>query len=183
MSDEFDIATCTEAELWRHVAAHLAARGDPAVLVGGAVVAIYTEGAYRSGDLDLVLEDLMGSNVDAHMSQIGFQRRGRYFEHPKCPHLFVEFVAGPVGIGNDTNIEPDEVLVNGQTIKLLSPTDCVRDRLASYIHFGARECLDQAVLVARSHSVDWTRIESWCRGEGPSGPLAYQDLERLARAR
>lgn len=183
MSDELDLSTCTEAELWRHVATHLETNGIPVVLVGGAVVAIYSEGAYRSGDLDFVPLGLFDVPVEACMAAIGFHRHGRHFEHPECPHLFVEFVAPPVGIGADVHIVPREEHVAGRTLKILSQTDCVRDRLASYIHFRARECLDQAALVARAHPVDWKVIERWCRGEGAGGPAALEDLKRLARAR
>jgi hypothetical protein len=86
------------------------------------VVAIYTEGAYRSGDLDFVPTSLFGPAVDECMARIGFVREGRHFEHPDCPHLFVEFVAPPLGIGADTEIVPRKETVSGQTIKILSPT-------------------------------------------------------------
>jgi hypothetical protein len=178
---EIDLSTCTEAELWHHVAAHLEASGVGVVLVGGAVVAIYTEGAYRSGDLDFVPEELFENRLQACMEEIGFHLEGRHFEHPSCPHLFVEFVAGPLGIGNDVSIVPREEDVQGRTLKILSPTDCVRDRLASYIHFRARECLDQALLVVRAQAVDWDAIERWCLGEGPRGVEAFEELKRLAR--
>lgn len=181
MSAEFDHSTCTEAQLWRHVAGHLESRGIGVVLVGGAVVAVHTEGAYRSGDLDFVPERLFEERIEACMGDIGFLRRGRHYEHPACGHLFVEFVSGPLGIGEDLAIEPDRVVADGHELKLLSPTDCVRDRLASYIHFQARECLDQAVLVAKARSVDWEKIERWCRDEGVGGEQAFADLSRLCR--
>lgn len=47
-------STCTEEQLWKYVASHLAKNGIDTILVGGAVVAIYSGGAYRSGDLDFV---------------------------------------------------------------------------------------------------------------------------------
>ena len=56
--DPPDWSRCTEEELWRYVGWHLEGAGIRSVLVGGAVVAIYTEGLYRSGDLDLVPDDL-----------------------------------------------------------------------------------------------------------------------------
>lgn len=52
---EPDWKTCSEEQLWKYVAAHLAKNGIDTILVGGAVVAIYSEGAYKSGDLDFVL--------------------------------------------------------------------------------------------------------------------------------
>jgi len=51
-----DWTNCTEEELWRYVAWHLEGAGIRSVLVGGAVVSIYTEGLYRSGDLDMVTD-------------------------------------------------------------------------------------------------------------------------------
>jgi hypothetical protein len=172
-------ATCTEEELWRFVATHLERNGIGVVLVGGAVVSVHSRGAYRSGDLDFVPEALFSKTPDDAMAEIGFHRTGRHSVHPDCHHLFVEFVAGPLGIGEDHHIVPQEMDEGDVSIKLLSPTDCVRDRLASYIHFGARECLDQAALVARAHSLDWEKVERWCQEEGSGGPVAYADLRRI----
>jgi hypothetical protein len=173
-----DLACCTVEELWRFVAVHLERRGIGVVLVGGAVVSVYTEGAYRSGDLDFVREEFFAEDLPAAMSEIGFEKEGRHYRHPECGHLFVEFVSGPVGIGADRRIEPAKVTTRGTTIKLLSPTDSVRDRLAGFIHFGSRDYLDQAVMVAVAREIDWRTVERWCRGEGPAGPAAYAELHR-----
>jgi hypothetical protein len=76
---------------------------------------------------------------------VGFKKvRGRHYEHPECSHLIVEFPPGPISIGDDYKIAPEEIKCEGQVIRILNPTDCIRDRLASYIHFKARECLDRA---------------------------------------
>lgn len=175
-----DFSTCTVEELWRFVATHLERRGIGVILVGGAVVSVYSKDAYRSGDLDFVKEDLFvrQESLDEAMAEIGFRRQTRHFAHPECKHLFVEFVSGPVGIGEDTEIVPQEVTVDGVTIKLLSPTDCVRDRLAGFIYHGGRDQMDQAVLVASAHSVDWTKVEEWAMGEAPGSEEAYAELRR-----
>ncbi|MHC4955902.1 MAG: hypothetical protein ACYTGZ_18805 [Planctomycetota bacterium] len=174
-----DLATCTVEELWRLVAAHLEKRGIGVVLVGGAVVSVLSRDAYRSGDLDFVRDDLFGrQDIEEVMAEIGFRRRNRHFVHPKCLHLFVEFVSGPVGIGEDTNITPDEVTEDGVTIKILSPTDCVRDRLCGFIYHGTRDQMDQAVLVASAHPVDWNKVEQWVEREAPGSEEAYAELRR-----
>lgn len=173
-----DLSVCTVEELWRFVAAHLESRDIGVVLVGGAVVSVYSEGAYVSGDLDFVRAALFAQNVEGAMAEIGFAREGRHFRHPDCPHLFVDFVSGPLGIGEDTRIEPAEASEGDVTIKILSPTDSVRDRLAGFIHFGSRDYMDQAVLVASAQEVDWNKIERWCRGEGTNGPEAFAELRR-----
>lgn len=172
---KIDFKSCDEKELWHYVAVHLKKRGFDTVLVGGAVVSIYTNGLYRSGDLDFVKLSLFNDGLDEAMNEIGFQRKGRLFIHPECSHLYVEFPGGPpLGIGEDNNIVADEVEVDGEVIKIYSPTDCVKDRLASYIHFKAPECLDQAVLVAQMHPVKLEEIKTWCFGE--KGESQWEDF-------
>ena len=169
--------SCTESELWEYVASRLQQNGIESVLVGGAVVSIYSSGAYRSGDLDLIVGALFRDRLPKAMASIGFQKKGRHYIHPSCSHLFVEFPPGPLAIGDDTSIQPDQKAVNGAVIKILSPTDCIRDRLASFIHFRSRDALDQAVLVARTQPFDINRIRSWCLKEKAEG--AWEEFRRL----
>ncbi len=162
-----NLSSCSENELWEYVAVHLKRKGIDTILVGGAVVAIYSKGAYQSGDLDFVKGSIFITNLEKSMNEIGFKKHGRHFVHPKCKHIFVEFPGGPpLGIGEDNTIVPDVVDVEGTFIKILSPTDSVKDRLASFIHFKASECLDQAVLMAKNQDVNLTSIKRWCKNEG-----------------
>lgn len=175
-----NLSICTEKELWEYIAVHLKRRGIDTVLVGGAVVAIYSKGAYQSGDLDFVKESILVTNLEESMNEIGFKKKGRHFVHPKCKHIFVEFPGGPpLGIGEDNSIVPDEVEVEGTKIKILSPTDCVKDRLASFIHFKASEALDQAVLVAKNQEVNLTSIKRWCKNEGSE--WAFDEFLKLLK--
>ena len=165
---------CTEEEVWLYVCWNLAKNGIQTILVGGAVAAIYSEGAYKSGDLDIVLKTYIDGVVPKVMASMGFQKSpGRHYIHPKCDK-FIEFVNGPAGIGDDVKIKPDARLVEGQTLYIYSPTDCIRDRLASYIYFKARECLDQAVLVAKRFPFDHNKVKAWCEQEGSTE--AYKEL-------
>jgi len=172
-----DWPQCTEEELWHYVAWHLEGAGIRSVLVGGAVVAIYTEGIYRSGDLDLVPDDLAPLKLESTLAAIGFQpSKSRYFKHPECDHLLLEFPPGPVELGEEFPVIPAELECEGRTLRLLSPTDCVKDRLAAYIHWGVRDCFDQAALVCRRQAarVDLEKIRRWCEREGGTG--AFDEL-------
>lgn len=172
---KIDFKNCTEKELWHYVAVHLKKKDIDTVLVGGGVVSVYTDGLYKSGDLDFVRVEMFTSGIEEAMNKIGFKKHGRHYIHPKCKHLFVEFLGGPpISIGEDNNIIPDEIEVEGQIIKIYSPTDCVKDRLASYIHFNAPECLDQAVMLAKIHPVKLKEIEKWCVGE--KGEQQWEDF-------
>jgi hypothetical protein len=164
------------------VAWHLEGAGIRSVLVGGAVVAIYTEGLYRSGDLDIVPDDMHRERLDVVLQEIGFEPgKSRYFKHPLCQHLFLEFPRGPVEIGEEFPVIPDEIEVEGRKLRLLSPTDCVKDRLAGYIHWNSRANFDQAVLICRRQidRVDLKQVERWCGQEG--GLAAFKELERHLR--
>ncbi len=172
---KINFKTCTEEQLWKYVATYLKTKGIDTILVGGAVVSIYSEGVYKSGDLDFVLSSMFTKGLPEAMKEIGFTKKGgRHFIHPDCKHLHVEFPGSFLEIGEDNNIKPDEIECEGVKIKILSPTDCVKDRLASYIHFKARECLDQAVLVGKRHPVKLEAIKKWCKNEGAEN--AFDDF-------
>lgn len=70
----------TEREVWEYVAVQLKKRGVDTVLVGGAVVAIYSDGLYRSGDLDLVRDSMALQTVaeEALDQAVRVARRQKY---------------------------------------------------------------------------------------------------------
>lgn len=71
---EPDWKSCSEEQVWEYVAWHLASNGIETILVGGAVAAIYSEGAYKSGDLDFVLKTYVEGKVTTVMEAIGFKQ-------------------------------------------------------------------------------------------------------------
>ena len=174
-----DWSNCTEEDLWKFVAWHLSKEGIESTLVGGSVVSIYSQGAYRSGDLDFIISDSDREKIDQILLRLGFKKEGRHFVHPDCHHLFVEFPPGPLAIGSDYKIIPAKMIHQKQVLRILSPTDCVCDRLASFIHFKTRDSLDQAVLVACSNTIDLDRIKKWCRKD--NGLEQYREFLALLK--
>jgi hypothetical protein len=156
----------TQAELGAYVQSHLRERGIDVVLSGGAVVAIYTNGKYVSGDLDFVNRyGIKRSTIAEVMEEMGFTEMGRHFEHPETA-FFVEFPPGPLAIGESYAIKLQELdLATGKLI-LITPTECVKDRLAWYYHTGDQQSLLHAIMVATDHPVDLKEIEKWSEGEG-----------------
>lgn len=168
-----DYKNCSEDELWRYVAVELKKKGIDTILVGGAVVSVYSDGIYKSGDLDFVLGSMFTKGLPEAMKSLGFIKKSRHYIHPDCSHLYIEFPGTvPLGIGEDYSIVPDEVVVQGTVIKIFSPTDCVKDRLATYVYFNDRDGLDQALLIAGKHPVDYKSIEDWCKAEGQTDCFA-----------
>jgi hypothetical protein len=156
----------TQAELGAYVQSHLGANGIDVVLSGGAVVAIYTSGRYVTRDLDLVNRYSAGRPaIRAVMQELRFREEARHFQHPDSDFL-VEFPPGPLSIGEEEITDIVELKTETGTLRTISPTDCVKDRLAWYYHFGDRQCLSQAVLVAQEHAIDMADIGRWSEGEG-----------------
>lgn len=181
---KIDFKNCTEEELWKYVASHLERKGIDTILVGGAVAAIYSNGLYRSGDLDFVHLSFLVKGLEEAMAEIGFKKIDvRRYMHPECKHMLIEFPGGPpVGIGEDYKIKPREVKIEGTKIKIFSPTDCVKDRLAGYIYFKHEENLNQAVMVARAQKVNYSKIKQWCKNE--NAEWAYENfLKKLKESK
>jgi hypothetical protein len=50
--------------------------------------------------------------------------------------------------------------------QIISPTDCVKDRLLGYFYWGDKQSLQQALLVAEMNAVDIKEIGRWAEKEG-----------------
>jgi len=152
-----------------YISEQLRQEGIETVLVGGACVTIYSKNRYQSYDLDFVTyEDV--KKVRNVLINLGFKEKSGCFRHEDCP-WFVEFVSPPVAIGN----EPVEKLNTLETplgmIKMLSPTDSVKDRLSAYYHWDDTQTLDQAVQICQEQAVDIKDVERWSEREEMSEKL------------
>ena len=144
------------------VSAELKKNNISAVLVGGACVSIYSHNKYVSMDLDYVSYSTLNELRHA-MEKIGFhQKSSRHFERTGC-RFFVEFPPPPIAIGKEVPIREFEEI---KALTLLTPTDCVKDRLAAYYHWNDPQSLEQALMVARSQPVDLRNVEKWSKKEG-----------------
>lgn len=165
------------------VSTTLEAAGISAVLSGGAVVSIYTNNEYESSDLDFISPGSMARIAEA-LASLGFKRQGRMFSHPRTA-LFVEFPPGPLAIGDEL-IRPTEVgekRTAAGTIKLLTPTQCVMDRLAAYFHWNDLQSLDQAVMVASNQKIRIAKVAAWAEREGAAEKFRKFKLELTKRNR
>jgi len=168
-------------ELASYVCGALLKHGVEVVLSGGSVVSIYTKNKYQSYDLDFI-ENISSTRrqLKKVMSQIGFKEKDRYFKHPKSD-FFVEFPSGPLAVGNESVKEILTVKTSVGELKIISPTDCVKDRLAAYYHWKDRPSLDQALMVAKSQKVNLREIKRWSDGEGMAGE--FEKIGPLFRKR
>ncbi|MCD4654177.1 hypothetical protein K8T06_09590 [bacterium] len=142
--------------------------GINVILSGGSCVSIYTMEAYVSGDLDFIRTGLDSMrSIRSILMDAGFAEVNRYFKHPESD-FFVEFPGGPPSVGEDPIVEFNLIETEYGMLKLLTPTDCIKDRLAAYFHWDDEDSLHNAILVAKSNLFDLDEIERWSCREGKS---------------
>lgn len=141
----------------------LESHGIVATLSGGAAVSIHTDNRYLSRDLDFVsaagaaelARVVLGLGFVATTSQ-------RLFSHPCSPWL-LEFPAGPLGFGHmvvDAS-ELEALSTPFGPLRVITPTLCVMDRLAAFLHWRDRQCYEQATWMAHDHPINWEEVQRW----------------------
>lgn len=154
------------SELAAHIQEHLSKEGIQVVLSGGSAVALYSSNQYVSRDLDLInVNFVRHSRIKSVLQTIGFEQDGRHFVHPET-EFSVEFPDGPLSVGDEPVREISEFELSTGTLRVLSPTDCVKDRLCAFYFWNDRQGLAQAVMVTRNQQVNLEEVKRWSIAEG-----------------
>jgi len=155
-----------QAELAAYIQGSLRKEGIEVVLSGGSAVSFYSCDKYVSKDLDLINAGFAKrSDLRSVMVRIGFEESGRSFTSPETQFL-VEFPDGPLSVGQEPVKEVREFELTTGRLRVVSPTDCVKDRLCAFYFWNDQQGLMQAVLVAEGQSVDLKEIKRWSAVEG-----------------
>jgi len=155
----------SQSELAAYIQDTLQADGVNVVLSGGSAVSFYSSNKYVSKDLDLINASFAKrSKIKSVMEKIGFEEKGRYFINSDTK-FFVEFPDGPLSVGEEPVKEVSEFELATGTLRILSPTDCVKDRLCAFYFWNDLQGLEQAVLVAKSQNIDLKEVERWSKAE------------------
>ena len=156
-----DIKNMTMIELASYVCSELEKENIDVVLSGGSCVEIYSRGDYTSYDLDLInrYNDTF-FKIKKAMEALGFKEEGKYFIHVDTKY-FIEFPSGPLGVGDSDVKYIEKIVTKYGVLKLLTPTDCVKDRLAAYYHWNDNQSLTQAIWVANKNDVDMEDLKQW----------------------
>lgn len=154
--------------------------GITAVLTGGSAATVYAPDACQSYDADfIVLSPTARTNFVAILAALDYRPEGRIWRHDQSPFT-LDFPDDVILIGSD-HIRDFEVMVDGDLLlNILSPTDCVRDRLCHFYVYSDRSALSAAVSVAHAklHLVNLALIEAWSERERATARFA-EFMERL----
>jgi hypothetical protein len=158
----------------------LTQHGVDAVLSGGAVVSIYSRNEFQSHDLDFI-SSATREELDGAMDSLGFKREtGRHYVHPRTEFI-VEFPSGPLMVGDELVQRHAKLKTAHGVIRLLTPTDAVKDRLAAFFHWSDRQALEQALAIVRQQAVKLREVARWARSEpAPAGERYEVFASRIA---
>jgi len=164
------------------VCSALEAGGHGAALTGGACAAYYS-GANPPECIELAVSDFSVDDIEGIMARLGFRPNGhRSFSSGSCRYS-IALTPMPVSIGDDPVGSFASVRTAAGALKLLTPTDCVRQRLSMYYRWGDRKGLEEAVRVARRQrsKVDMESVRRWSEWEWASDK--FSEFERMLSAR
>lgn len=145
----------------------LARQKITAVLTGGSAATVYAPKAYQSRDMDFILHwHGEATGGAAELAALGYTERGQTWYH-KDSSFTLEFPKGPLAVGDDLIKVWDTLHSGDLLLHILTPTDCVRDRLMwFYLQPTDRSALAAALGVAAEQKVDLKPIEAWSAREG-----------------
>ena len=144
--------------------------GITATLSGGSAVTIYSDNAYLSRDLDFVTAAMI-ADFEPVLTDLGFERtvvpRLSQFAHPKV-EWYVEFPPAPLSFGH-LEVSPADcakIELPVGTLRIITATQSVMDRLAAAYAWKDEQSRDQAFLVAAAQDIDWEALRTWFVNEG-----------------
>ena len=159
--------------------------GIAATLSGGGAVSIYTNNEYQSKDLDFVTAAML-EDVAPILNDLGFVHTGRsrlsQFEHPLV-EWYVEFPASPLTFGHLQVDHEDCAVIKSEAgeLRIVTPTQCVMDRLAAAFAWNDAQSRDQAVRVAANQVLDWDALRTWFANEGIPDP-EFERFQSVSRS-
>jgi hypothetical protein len=130
------------------------------VVVGGSAIEIYTEGAYVSGDIDLVGPP---EALARTLTGWGFEHESRVWFH-RSWGLTLDLV-GPRYNGRAERTQRVETPYG--PVRLAGPEDLIVKRMISAAYWKIPDDFNQAVLLAVRHrgAIDWAYLEELARRE------------------
>jgi hypothetical protein len=155
-------------ELASYVCSQLEKKDIKVILSGGSCMELYTNALYSSCDIDFVMKQCHSiKQIEAAMIDIGFTIEGKYYVLDESD-FFVEILSPPVAVGDQFIKEFSSRDTKVGTLKLLTATDCIKDRLCGcYLH-NDKNCFEHALAVAHNNKIDIDDLKAWSKNEDKS---------------
>lgn len=163
-----DIGSLNVRDMAALICSGLTGLGFDPVLTGRACAAIYGGPSIHPDALDFVISEYIVSKIKGVMRKLGFECRVHRTYGGKRFGMEVTFLPPPLCVGDNIVEDVHTVRTSKGDLKMLSPTDCVRQRLSMYYRFADQDALRDAVLVAKRHRIDMELVKRWSHWEWAS---------------
>ncbi len=128
------------------------------VLVGGAAVEFYTQGAYSTSDIDMIAEG--GPELITTMEDLGFEKLGKDFIHQKL-NIYIEFP----GRNLKENEQSVVLKIKDKTLKIISLEDLIVDRLCAFKFWQSAIDGLNSLLLLENNDLDENRLSQRAQEE------------------
>lgn len=163
-------------EIASYVCSELEKKDIKVVLSGGSCMELYTNAMYSSYDIDFVMQySYRVSQIEKTMLEIGFKIEGKYYILDKSKY-FIEILTPPVAVGDEFVQNFASRTTKVGTLKLLTPTDCVKDRLCGCFLHNDKHCFEHALAVASKNEIDIDNLKKWAKNEDASMQKGVEDF-------
>jgi hypothetical protein len=90
------------------------------------------------------------------VAELGFTPVGKDFRHTNS-RFFVEFPAGPLSFGDRYVDSSDTTTLDTRygSLRIITPMQCLMDRIAWLVHGNDPQSRDQAIMVAKHQQIEW----------------------------
>jgi len=137
---------------------------DP-VLSGRTCAAIYSKDKITIKSLEFVVSEYVTKKIKLIMAKLGFKVFvHRTFSNKHCPYN-ITFLPPPITVGDSIVNNVHAIKTKYGKLKMLCPTDCVRQRLSVYYRFADKNALKDAIGVAKLRKIDLEFVRKWSSWE------------------
>jgi predicted nucleotidyltransferase len=136
-------------------------KGEKPILVGGSAVEFYTQGAYKSLDLDILGKK---KDIEPIMNEMGFKKSGR--------HWYTEDLSLEI-VGSSTKERIKTMKIGDSEFKVISVEDLIVDRLNACRHWNSELDCEQAsyLLAGYNDQMDMKYLQTRAKEEKVSEEL------------
>lgn len=143
-------------------------KGNKPILVGGSAVEFYTQGAYKSLDLDVIAKKKV---LEPMLKEMGFKKSGR--------HWYTEDVSIEI-VSSHTKERTKVMKIGGHEIRIISVEDLIVDRLNACKHWDSRLDCEQATYLLAGY---WDVVDKGYLRERAKEERVLKLLNTLLRGR
>lgn len=163
-------ASSTLEDVCYEVCTALHDAGTTVVLTGGSAATVYAPESYQSRDADFIIT-LHAIAAGLVLTGLGYESQRGVYSHNLSGYT-LEFPRGPLQIADKVITRWETRRRGDRLLHILSPNDCVRDRLLWFYGYGDRSALSAAIGVASREAIDLNIIRDWSAEMGNAREFA-----------